>query len=219
MRAAPPRFRPSGEAALLVALGDAIAPDINRRVQALAARLAAAPAAGLGATVPAYCTLLVHYDPAHLDYAGAQALVARALDALDEAPPAPARRVEIPVRYGGADGPDLDFVARHAGLTTAEVVERHTSRDYRVFMMGFTPGFAYLGELEARLAVPRLATPRLRVPAGSVGLAERQTGIYPIDSPGGWRLIGRTPLRVFDPAGEPPFLLGPGDLVRFVVDA
>lgn len=219
MRAAPPRFRPSGDAALLVTLGDAITLAVNQRVHALTARLATAAAPGLGETVPAYCTLLVHYDPDQLDYAGAQALVEQALAELDDAALAPARRVEVPVRYGGEAGPDLDFVARHAALTPAEVVRRHTGRDYRVFMMGFTPGFAYLGELDEQLAVPRLATPRVRVPAGTVGLADRQTGIYPIDSPGGWRLIGRTPLRLFDPDGAPPFQLRPGDLVRFVAIA
>jgi KipI family sensor histidine kinase inhibitor len=211
-----PRFQPSGESAVLVTLGSRIDLAVNQRVHALALRLQQARPAGLGEAVPAYCSLLVHYDPLQLDYSAAQALLARALRETERAPDTPARRVEIPVRYGGEHGLDLEFVARHCGLSQDEIVRAHTATDYRVYMMGFMPGFAYLGELEARLETPRLESPRLRVPAGSVGLAGRQTGIYPFESPGGWRLIGRTTLRPFDPERASPFLLAPGDLVRFV---
>jgi KipI family sensor histidine kinase inhibitor len=160
--------------------------------------------------------LLVHYDAAVLDYPAVEATVRAAASAAAELAAAPPRRVEIPVTYGGEAGPDLDFVARRAGLTPAQVVGLHTGREYRVYLMGFTPGFAYLGELDERIETPRLETPRLRVPAGSVGIAGRQTGIYPLESPGGWRLIGLTALTLFDPAAAAPFLLAPGDLVRFV---
>lgn len=214
----PPRLLASGDSAVLVVFGDEIDPALNRRVHALAAYLRAAALPGLGEAVPGYATLLVHYDPARLDETQVRARLAQALDVLaaEPAAAAPPRWFEIPVRYGGEAGPDLDFVAQHAGLTPDEVVGVHAGRDYLVYMMGFTPGFAYLGELDARIAVPRLETPRVRVPAGSVGLAGRQTGLYPIDSPGGWRLIGRTDAALFDLGREPPSLLAPGDRVRFV---
>ncbi len=128
----------------------------------------------------------------------------------------PSRVVEIPTRYGGEDGPDLEFVARHNGLSPAEVIAIHTSRPWRVFMLGFTPGFPYIGPLPPSIAAPRLSTPRAHVPIGSVGIAGRQTGIYPRESPGGWQLIGRTDVVLFDPTREPPVLLMPGDQVRFV---
>lgn len=211
----PPRLLASGDAALLAVLGEEINPAVNRRVHALAARLRDAALPGLGEAVPAYATLLIHYDPAQLDEAQARACLKPLLDDLEQPEAVAPRRFTIPVRYGGADGPDLEFVAQRAGLTPEDVVRLHTGRDYRVYMMGFTPGFAYLGELDERLAVPRLETPRVRVPAGSVGLAGRQTGLYPLDSPGGWRLIGRTDLVLFDLERDPPFRLAPGDSVRF----
>ena len=124
--------------------------------------------------------------------------------------------IEVPTVYGGEFGADLEYVAQTHGLTTEEVVRLHTEQTYHVFMLGFTPGFPYLGELDERIATPRLESPRLRVPAGSVGIAERQTGIYPIESPGGWRIIGRTSLGLFDVNRDPPFLIGAGDRVKFV---
>ena len=126
------------------------------------------------------------------------------------------RTVEIPTLYGGENGPDLSFVAEHNGLTVEEVVRIHSSRDYPVYMMGFTPGFPYLGGMDGRIAAPRLNSPRTNVPAGSVGIAGEQTGIYPMESPGGWQIIGRTETTLFDPNHEKPFLLAPGDQVRFV---
>src|SRR5262249_50291792 len=126
------------------------------------------------------------------------------------------RVIEVPTIYGGEFGPDLDFVAQYHNLTPEEVIRIHSERDYRVFMLGFTPGFPYLGEVDERIATPRLDIPRKRVPAGSVGIAAKQTGIYPIESPGGWRLIGQTSLTLFDPGREPPFLIDAGDTVRFV---
>ena len=123
--------------------------------------------------------------------------------------------MRIPTLYGGEHGPDIDFVADHAGLSVQEVVSLHSGRDYPVYMLGFSPGFPYLGDMSEKLATPRLETPRTVTPAGSVGIAESQTGIYPLASPGGWRIIGRTPVRMFDPEREPPSALRPGDLVRF----
>jgi KipI family sensor histidine kinase inhibitor len=214
-----PTFHPSGDAALLVTFGDRIDLATNRLAHALAARLSQAPLPGLGEAVAGYTTLLVHYDPLALDYeqvqAWVQARVGEASAAGTASSPEP-RRIEVPVIYGGERGPDLEFVARHNGLSPEEVVRRHTARDYPVYLVGFTPGFPYLGGLDETIAAPRLPSPRSRVPAGSVGIAGQQTGIYSVDSPGGWRLIGWTPLALFDPGREPPSLLAPGDVVRFV---
>ena len=210
-------FTSAGDSAILVRFGDGLNIDLqaNRRAHALAQRLAAAPLEGAGEAVPGYATLLVHYDPLRLDEAQMlEWLREQAAQAAAQQLPAP-RRVEVPVRYGGADGPDLDDVARQAGLPPAEVVRLHAAGEYPVYFLGFMPGFPYLGGLDARLATPRLATPRARVPAGSVGIAGPQTGIYPLESPGGWRIIGRTPLCLFDPAADPPALLAPGDIVVF----
>ncbi len=214
-----PTFSPSGDSALLVTFGEAIDLADNRRAHDLAARLAQAPLTGLGEAVPGYTTLLVHYDPLALDYGQVldwvQARLGEASAAGEAGLPEP-RRIEVPVFYGGEHGPDLEFVAQHAGLSPEEVVRRHTARNYPVYLIGFTPGFPYLGGLDESIAAPRLPSPRRLVPAGSVGIAGQQTGIYSVDSPGGWRLIGWTPLRLFDPKRNPPALLAPGDIVRFV---
>ena len=214
-------LHPLGDRALLVRLGDSIDAATHRRVRALCARLEARPPPGLTEYVPAYASVAVHYAPAALPpgraphQQTADALGA-ALSARDDAEPPPPRVVELPVLYGGEAGPDLEELARHHGLTPEEVVRLHTAGDYLVYMLGFAPGFPYLGGLDERLATPRRATPRTHVPAGSVGIGGAQTGVYPIDSPGGWHLIGRTPLRLFDPQADPPTLLRMGDRVRFV---
>ncbi len=165
--------------------------------------------------VPAWTSLTVYYDPARIGYRAICTRIAAAAANLGEQSAAPARMVTIPVCYGGEFGPDLEDVARGAGLTVDEAVALHSGAQYVVGMMGFSPGFAYLAGLPARLVTPRLATPRLSVPAGSVGIGGSQTGVYPIATPGGWRIIGRTTLRLFDPAAENPFLLQPGDAVSF----
>jgi KipI family sensor histidine kinase inhibitor len=213
-----PRFQPAGDSALLVTFDERIDLVANRKAHDLAQALVhaqvAQPLPGLGEAVPGYVTLVVHYDPLLLDYSTVEQYVWQNLSAGETQAIEP-RRVEVPVIYGGEAGPDLAFVAEHCGLAEAEVIRIHSGRDYPVYMMGFTPGFPYLGGMDAAIAVPRLSTPRSRVPGGSVGIAGEQTGIYPLDSPGGWRIIGRTSLRLFEPTREPPFLLAPGDLVRF----
>ena len=203
------------DSALLLTLGDAIDPRVNRRVHALAARLAAHPLAGVSECVPAYASLTAHYDPLLVGESQVAEWLRREAAGADEEASRGSRRVEVPVRYGGEAGPDLPDVAGLCGLSPAEVVRIHTASEYRVYMMGFTPGFPYMGLLDERLRVPRLASPRARVPAGTVAIAAAQTGIYPLDSPGGWRLIGRTDLALLDPTREPPFLFMPGDCVRF----
>lgn len=223
----PPLVIEYGEAALLVVLGDRVDPSVNARVYRIAARLLAGGGAGPGLRrpVPAYASLLVPFDPERIEAAAARRAVEEVLadPAVEEpgpeaGPGAAGDRapVEIPVRYGGSDGPDLDEVAARLGRSLDEIVALHTAPVYRVFMIGFSPGFPYLGPLPSELELPRRAEPRSRVPAGSVAIAGRQTGIYPTESPGGWHLIGRTGERLWDPAADPPSRLDPGDLVRFV---
>src|SRR5438105_1640976 len=196
---------PLGDRALLIHLGDTIDESTHRLVRAVSARLASRPVPGTIELVPAFASVAIHYDPAgvpneHAEgspYARFAAAVEAALIGLtDEALPPP-RTVAIPVCYGGDYGPDLDQVARQHGLSADDVVRLHTGATYRVYMLGFAPGFAYLGGLPEALATPRRAEPRTVVPAGSVGIGGSQTGIYPLASPGGWQLIGRTPVRLF----------------------
>jgi inhibitor of KinA len=219
------RIEPLGDRAVLIGLGDAIREETHRLVRAVCVRLEERPVPGMTEYVPAYASVAVHYDPGLVAGAGpgagdlpfermAAALRALLAEVRTEELPAP-RTVEIPVCYGGEWGPDLDDVARHHGLAADEVVRLHTGGDYRVYLLGFAPGFPYLGGLPERIATPRRATPRTRVPARSVGIGGGQTGIYPMESPGGWHLIGRTPLRLFAPEREPPALLRMGDRVRF----
>ncbi|CAB1129196.1 L-5-oxoprolinase (ATP-dependent) subunit B [Candidatus Hydrogenisulfobacillus filiaventi] len=206
------RVRAAGDAAVLVELGREEDPAVNRGVHRLAAALRGLP--GILETVPGYTTLLVVFDPRRWDGAGVAALVEAARPG--PAPPFPGgRRVRIPVCYGGEWGPDLEAVAARHHLTPQTVVTLHAGRDYPVYALGFSPGFPMLGGLDPRLATPRLDTPRLKVPAGSVGIGGRQTGIYPLATPGGWNLIGRTPLRLFRPDRVPPVPYRPGDVLHF----
>jgi inhibitor of KinA len=211
-----PRYRPAGDAALVVDLGSAIDPALNLRVHALGRQMDPSTLPGIVEIVPAYCSLLVHYEPRRLSYEAVRAWAEAAVSHLETAPTQPSRLVEVPTLYGGDYGPDLDFVAQSHGLSAADVVRLHSGAEYTVYMMGFLPGFPYLGGLPSELATPRLDAPRALVRAGSVGIAGEQTGIYPLDSPGGWRLIGYTPLCLFSPNQAPPTLLQPGDRVRFV---
>ena len=210
------RISPAGDRAVTVEVGEGIAVEVNRRVRALGLAVQQAGAPGVEEVVPAYRSLLVYYDPARLSFAALEAHLRDMEERLAETPAQAPRVVELPTVYGGEDGPDLDFVAEHAGISAQEVVDVHSSADYLVYMMGFTPGFTYLGGLSERIITPRLETPRTKIPAGSVGIAEAQTGVYPMESPGGWRLIGRTPVPLFDPHREPPVLVEPGEYVRFV---
>lgn len=219
-----PTLSPLGERGLLLCWPARIDPLINDAVHACAARLRATAPAWVEDIVPAYASLALLIDPERC----ADEIVQRELqhwlrDTLDAPGDAIAtgngRLLEIPVRYGGADGPDLDAVARASGLDPAQVIALHCAVDYRVGLLGFAPGFPYLIGLDPALATPRRASPRTRVPAGSVGIGGAQTGVYPQAGPGGWQLIGRTELRLFDPARDPPSLLAPGDRVRFVASA
>lgn len=199
----------------MIELEPRIDPAVNARVIAVAEAITAASLAGVRDVVPTYRSVAVYFDPLRTDGDALDALVRGAVER-------PARRrtrarpaITIPVCYGGACGPDLAEVAERAGCGEEEVVRLHSGQEYRVYMLGFVPGFAYLGLVDERIAQPRRQNPRLRVPARSVGIAGRQTGIYPAETPGGWQLIGRTPLAPFDPDRQPPFLFTPGDTVRF----
>lgn len=213
------RLLPLGDAALTVELGDAIDPAVNARVIALAERIRGQSWNGVLDVVPTYRSLTIHVDPRRLDLPALMERL-RLLPAPPPAEPASGKEVTIPVLYGGDAGPDLDDLAEFANLSATDVIRLHSSTAYRVYMLGFTPGFPYLGSVPEPLAMPRLETPRPTVPAGSVGIAGRQTGIYPIASPGGWRIIGRTPRALYRPVSQTPFLVSPGDVVRFVpIDA
>jgi inhibitor of KinA len=215
---------PLGDAAVVVQFGESISLEVHRVIQAFNAHLAQHPFVGLRECVPAFTTLTVYYDPWLLSGRGqyqpyervCEILQQRLLGAPTALTAATPETVEVPVCYSGDLGPDLAAVARHTGLTPAEVVARHTAPTYLVHMIGFAPGFPYLGGLDARLATPRRAEPRPLVPAGTVGIAGAQTGIYSLPTPGGWQLIGRTPLRLFDPTAADPSLLHAGQQLRFV---
>lgn len=205
------RFEPLGDSALLVLLHEA-APGA---VAAAARRLAAAALPGATDVVAGFTSVAVHFDPLATGAEALRAAVRRALEGARPAGGGAARTVEIPVVYGGRRGPDLEALARARGLAPGEVAAIHAAGGYRVQTIGFLPGFPYLDGLDARLAAPRHSAPRPAVPAGSVGIGGGHTGVYPVESPGGWQIIGWTPLRLFDPAREPAALLRPGDRVRF----
>lgn len=216
---------PLGDAAVVLEFGHEISEATHAAVQAVAAYLVQQPFAGLREVVPAFTTVTVYYDPWLLHQPGPDPPYAHAVARLRALLPAAlatasARAagpvVELPVCYGGAWGPDLALVASHAGLAPAEVIARHAAPAYLVHMLGFAPGFPYLGGLDARLATPRRAQPRPLVPAGTVGIAGAQTGVYSLPTPGGWQLIGRTPLRLFDPNWAAPARLQAGQRLRFV---
>lgn len=201
----------------MIRLGESIDLETHRRVLRLLRTLEAHPVDGVIDLHPAYASILVIFDPVRQDHTALQFSLRRRLAESEgiELPPPP--RIEIPVCYGGEYGPDLDAVARLHRVTAERVVELHSSPVYTVYFLGFAPGFAYLGGLPNEIATPRLDVPRARVPAGSVGIAGSQTGVYPFATPGGWRLIGRTPLRMFDPGREARMsLLEMGDQVRFI---
>lgn len=219
-------MRPLGDRAIIIHVGDRIDEATHQLVRAVVARLSERPIAGTIELVPAFASIAVHYDPRnvpdrqigarseppHVRFASAIHIALA--DLRIEVLPAP-RGVEIPVCYGGEHGPDLDFVAECHGLSRDDVVRLHSGATYRVYMLGFAPGFAYLGGLPEAIATPRRAEPRTAVPAGSVGIGGSQTGIYPQVSPGGWQVIGRTPLRMFDARRSSPTLLSAGDAVTF----
>lgn len=221
--AQPYNIRPLGECAVIVEWMGGISEEIHRQVHAAAKRIEDQPFEGLVECIPSYTTLSVHYDPARVRKSGhipsAEEHVRDLLEELVTRPAASPEEkapvVDIPVCYGGQYGPDLEEVAALNGLTADEVIRLHSEGRYLVYALGFAPGFPYIGGMDARISAPRKKTPRLKIPAGSVGIAGNQTGIYPIETPGGWQIIGRTPLSLFQPEKDPPTLLEGGFRIRF----
>jgi KipI family sensor histidine kinase inhibitor len=210
------RFQYASDQSLLVTFGQEITLQAHERLRRLLRLLELEPIAGIRNLHPAYCSLLVKFDALQLRHDDLEAILRKYLDRLEEVPLPEPRQVEIPVCYGGEDGPDLGDVAALHGMTPTQAIELHASTSYLVYFLGFVPGFAYLGELPEALVTPRLARPRRRVPAGSVGIAGSQTGVYPFATPGGWRLLGRTPTSMFRMDRDGLSLLSLGDRVRFI---
>lgn len=206
----------AGDSSILLQFGNTIDPAINRKIAATVQLMREQHINGVTDVIPAFCSLLINYDPRVISYEQIKRRM-EALVKIDVTAGDTRKRVlEIPVCYGGEYGPDIQNIADHAGLSVEEVIQIHTSRDYLIYMLGFLPGFTYLGGLDERIHTPRLANPRIRIPAGSVGIGGSQTGIYPMDSPGGWQLMGMTPVKTYDPDREVPILVEAGDYIRFV---
>ena len=210
------RILTEGDSSVLVEFGKEISPEINRKISATVKMMREQHIEGVVDVIPAFCSLLVNYDPRVISFEELRDRL-EGIVKLDVAAGAGKKRVfEIPVCYGGEYGPDLENIAEHAGLSPEEVIKIHSSRDYLIYMLGFLPGFCYLGGLDERIHTPRLANPRIRINAGSVGIGGSQTGIYPLDSPGGWQLMGMTPVKTYDPERAEPILVQAGDYIRFI---
>ena len=209
------RFRTAGDRGLLVEYGDVIDPAVNNKVRSMAIAMEGNLPPGIAEIIPTYRSLLIIYDPSVTRPAELKTILGKLETRLGDIKIPPPRTVEIHVCYGGEFGPDINTVADTNELTVAEVIELHCQPEYPIYMVGFTPGFPFLGGLSEKLFTPRLETPRTLVPEGSVGIANNQTGIYPIASPGGWQLIGRTPLKLFAPWRKNPFLYQAGDRLKF----
>lgn len=207
---------PAGDKAVVMEFGNEISKEINAKIRNLVKFADEAKIEGIEEILPTYRSVQIMYDPLKIDYSelvkNLEMLSSKTVEGQKET----IKIVEIPTLYGGEYGPDINFVAEHNNITTDEVIEIHTGTDYLVYMLGFTPGFTYLGGMSEKISTPRLASPRTKIPAGSVGIAGSQTGMYPSETPGGWQLIGRTPVKLYDPKKEPPVLLSAGDYVRYV---
>lgn len=215
MRYKEPRLLAGGDKSIFVEFGDGIDPELSQRVRRLRMAIEKKKIPGVTETVPAYRSLLVYFEPLEINPRKLREILSSLAEFQESEALPESRLIEIPTVYGGEYGPDLTFVAAHNGLSESEVIQIHTGTPYLVYMIGFVPGFPYLGGMSSRIAAPRLETPRTKIPAGAVGIAGGQTGIYPAESPGGWRLIGRTPLKLFDPGREPAALFRAGDYLSF----
>lgn len=209
------KYLPAGDSSLTMEFGNEISVEINGKIRNTVNAIESSPPEGLTELIPTYRSIQVLYDPSVIDYGNMVISLEKILHSATDGGVDNYRIVEIPTCYGYEYGPDLEFVAKHNNLTVDDVIKIHTGSDYLLYMLGFTPGFGYLGGMSEKIATPRLQVPRTIIPGGSVGIAATQTGIYPIDSPGGWQLIGRTPIKLYDPLSEIPVLLNAGDYVRF----
>ena len=210
------RFLIAGDSSLCAEFGNEISKEINAQIRAFNILLKESGIAGIVETIPTYRSLLIQYDPGIISYKSLEGKLKKLLARLDSVEIPPSEVLEVPVLYGGEEmGPDLKFVAENAKMSEEEVIKLHSEPEYLIYMLGFTPGFTYLGGLNDAIETPRLKTPRVKIPAGSVGIAGKQTGVYPIDSPGGWQLIGRTPVKMYDPNRETPILPKAGQYIKF----
>lgn len=209
------KFLIASDTSVCVEFGNEISKDINAKIRAFEDTLKEHPIEGIEETVPTYRSVLVHYNPGMLTFGELQEKLLEIIEKSGSAEAGEGELVRVPVCYGGEYGPDLEYVAEYHNMTPEEVIRIHTEAECLIYMLGFTPGFSYMGGMDPRIATPRLKTPRVKIPAGSVGIAAGQTGIYPIDSPGGWQLIGRTPLKLYDAHREPAVLFEAGQRVRF----
>ena len=210
------KYLTAGDRALVIEFGDTIEEQINSKIRSLTLAMEREGIIGIIETIPTYRSLMVIYEPMIIELEELIDKVKFIQTKMDEMKLPEARVIEIPTLYGGEYGPDIEFVAEHNKISLEEVIKIHTSRSYLIYMIGFTPGFPYLGGMNDKIAAPRLQTPRTKIPVGSVGIAGNQTGIYPIESPGGWQLIGRTPVKLYDPYRKEPVLLNAGDYIKFV---
>ena len=212
----PIRYRPFGDTGLLLEYGHQISPVIHEKVMAMTRAVKKTSINGLKAVIPTYTSILLLYEPGLTNPDQLSRSIENLANVLDVRDMVPPKEIRIPVCYEGEFALDMADLSSTCGISPEEVIQIHSSLEYLIYMVGFTPGFAFLGGLDPRLYSPRLKTPRTKVPKGSVGIANSQTGIYSIDSPGGWKIIGRTPLTLFDPQRSDPFLYKPGDQIKFI---
>ena len=210
-----PKIKLAGDSAVIVDIGDNIHPEINFKVHNFCSTLEKNKPTWIKEIIPAYKGLLIYFNPLEIELSELNSYINENYNKISESTKTDNKLITIPTYYGGEFGPDLDNVIKHTKLTKNEVIKTHTSVNYLVYAIGFSPGFPYLGGLPEKLNTPRLKNPRTKIPAGSVAIAETQTGIYPSATPGGWQIIGKTPLKLFDPKRNPPVLLNPGDRIKF----
>ena len=206
----------AGDRALVVEFGDKIEEQVNSKIRSLTVAIEQEGIIGINETVPTYRSLMVIYDPMIMELDELISVIKSIIVKMHELELPGAKVIEIPTLYGGEYGPDIKFVADHNKILIDEVIKIHTDREYLIYMIGFTPGFPYLGGMSDKIEAPRLQKPRTKIPVGSVGIAGKQTGIYPVESPGGWQLIGRTPVKLYDPCRKDPVLLNAGDYIKFI---